>query len=56
MPLRTRSTPSPQIYRATADYSAAASKTLAELTELGYGDLPVCIARPELQLRLTTPS
>ena len=27
------------------NFSAAASKTLAELTELGYGDLPVCIAK-----------
>ena len=31
-----------KIYRADGvNYSAAASKTLAELTELGYGDLPV---------------
>ena len=30
-----------KIYRADGvNYSAAASKTLAELTELGYGDLP----------------
>ena len=34
-----------KIYRADGvNFSAAASKTLAELTELGYGDLPVCIA------------
>ena len=26
------------------NFSAAVSKRLAELTELGYGDLPVCIA------------
>ena len=29
------------------DYSAAASKTLAELTEMGYGNLPVCIAKTQ---------
>ena len=37
-----------KIYRADGvNYSAAASKTLAELTELGYGDLPVCIAKTQ---------
>ena len=29
------------------NYSAAASKTLAELTEMGYGNLPVCIAKTQ---------
>ena len=29
------------------DYSPAAQKTLAELTELGYGNLPVCIAKTQ---------
>ena len=37
-----------KIYRANGvNFSAAASKTLAELTELGYGDLPVCIAKTQ---------
>ena len=37
-----------KIYRADGvNYSASASKTLAELTELGYGDLPVCIAKTQ---------
>ena len=37
-----------KIYRADGvNYSAAASKTLAELTEMGYGDLPVCIAKTQ---------
>ena len=37
-----------KIYRADGvNYSAAVSKTLAELTELGYGDLPVCIAKTQ---------
>ena len=37
-----------KIYRADdVNFSAAASKTLAELTELGYGDLPVCIAKTQ---------
>ena len=37
-----------KIYRADGvNYSTAASKTLAELTELGYGDLPVCIAKTQ---------
>ena len=37
-----------KIYRAdSVNFSAAASKTLAELTELGYGDLPVCIAKTQ---------
>ena len=37
-----------KIYRADGvNYSAAASKTLAELTELGYGHLPVCIAKTQ---------
>ena len=37
-----------KIYRADGvNYSAAASKTLAELTELGYGNLPVCIAKTQ---------
>ena len=36
------------IYRADGvDYSPAAQKTLAELTELGYGNLPVCIAKTQ---------
>ena len=36
-----------KIYRADGvNYSAAASKTLAELTELGYGDLPSASPRP----------
>ena len=34
-------------YTDGVNYSAAASKTLAELTELGYGDLPVCIAKTQ---------
>ena len=37
-----------KIYRADdVNFSAAASKTLAELTEMGYGDLPVCIAKTQ---------
>ncbi len=37
-----------KIYRADGvNFSAAASKTLAELTELGYGELPVCIAKTQ---------
>ena len=37
-----------KIYRADGvNYSAAASKTLAELEELGYGKLPVCIAKTQ---------
>ena len=37
-----------KIYRAGGvSFSAAASKTLAELTALGYGDLPVCIAKTQ---------
>ena len=37
-----------KIYRADGvNFSAAASKTLAELTELGYGGLPVCIAKTQ---------
>ena len=37
-----------KIYRAgSVNYSAAAAKTLAELTEMGYGDLPVCIAKTQ---------
>lgn len=37
-----------KIYRADGvDYSAAARKTLAELTSLGYGKLPVCIAKTQ---------
>ncbi len=37
-----------KIYRADGvNFSAAASKTLAELTELGYGNLPVCIAKTQ---------
>ena len=37
-----------KIYRADGvNYSAAASKTLAELTEMGYGNLPVCIAKTQ---------
>ena len=30
-----------------SNFSAAASKTLAELTEMGYGNLPVCIAKTQ---------
>ena len=37
-----------KIYRADGvNYSADASKTLAELTEMGYGNLPVCIAKTQ---------
>ena len=37
-----------KIYRADGvNYSAAASKTLAELTDMGYGNLPVCIAKTQ---------
>ena len=37
-----------KIYRADGvNYSTAASKTLAELTEMGYGNLPVCIAKTQ---------
>lgn len=31
-------------------YSAAAEKSLAEITKLGYGDLPVCIAKTQYSL------
>ena len=49
MPLKDKiSAIATKIYRADGvNYSAAASKTLAELTELGYGDLPVCIAKTQ---------
>ena len=37
-----------RIYRADGvDYSPAAAKTLDELTAMGYGDLPVCIAKTQ---------
>ena len=37
-----------KIYRADGvNYTAAAKKTLDELTALGYGDLPVCIAKTQ---------
>ena len=37
-----------KVYRADGvDYSPAAAKTLAELTEMGYGGLPVCIAKTQ---------
>ena len=37
-----------KIYRAgNVSYSAAAKKTLDELTALGYGNLPVCIAKTQ---------
>ena len=37
-----------KIYRADGvSYSAAAKKTLDELTALGYGNLPVCIAKTQ---------
>ena len=37
-----------KIYRADGvDYSPAAAKTLDELTAMGYGDLPVCIAKTQ---------
>ena len=37
-----------KIYRAgSVSYSAAAKKTLDELTALGYGCLPVCIAKTQ---------
>ena len=37
-----------KIYRAgSVSYSAAAKKTLDELTALGYGSLPVCIAKTQ---------
>ena len=37
-----------KIYRADdVNFSSAASKTLAELTEMGYGNLPVCIAKTQ---------
>ena len=37
-----------KIYRADGvNFSTAASKTLAELTEMGYGNLPVCIAKTQ---------
>ena len=40
-----------KIYRADGvNYSAAASKTLAELTEMGYGNLPVCVAKTQYSL------
>ena len=49
MPLKDKiSAIATKIYRADGvNYSAAASKTLAELTEMGYGDLPVCIAKTQ---------
>ena len=37
-----------KIYRADGvDYSSAAAKTLDELTAMGYGNLPVCIAKTQ---------
>ncbi|MGN0974413.1 MAG: formate--tetrahydrofolate ligase, partial [Gemmiger sp.] len=37
-----------KVYRADGvSYSAAAAKTLAELTDMGYGNLPVCIAKTQ---------
>ena len=37
-----------RIYRADGvDYSRAAARTLDELTAMGYGDLPVCIAKTQ---------
>ena len=37
-----------KIYRADGvDYSAAAAKMLDQLTEMGYGNLPVCIAKTQ---------
>ena len=37
-----------KIYKADGvNYSAAAKKTLAELEAMGYGDLPVCIAKTQ---------
>ena len=37
-----------KIYRADGvDYSPAAARTLDELTAMGYGDLPVCIAKTQ---------
>ena len=49
MPLKDKiSAIATKIYRADGvSYSAAAAKTLAELTEMGYGDLPVCIAKTQ---------
>ena len=49
MPLKDKiSAIATKIYRADGvNYSAAAAKTLAELTEMGYGDLPVCIAKTQ---------
>ena len=49
MPLKQKvETIAKKIYRADGvNFSAAASKTLAELTELGYGNLPVCIAKTQ---------
>ena len=32
------------------NYSAAASKTLAELTDMCYGNLPVCIAKTQYKM------
>ena len=37
-----------KIYRADGvNYTAAAKKTLDELTTLGYGNLPICIAKTQ---------
>ena len=37
-----------RVYRADGvDYSPAAARTLDELTAMGYGDLPVCIAKTQ---------
>ena len=37
-----------KIYRAdSVNYSAAAKKSLDEITAMGYGDLPVCIAKTQ---------
>ena len=49
MPLKDKiSAIATKIYRADGvNYSAAASKTLAELTDMGYGNLPVCIAKTQ---------
>ena len=49
MPLKDKiSAIATKIYRADGvNYSAAASKTLAELADMGYGNLPVCIAKTQ---------
>ena len=40
-----------EIYGATGvNYTAAAKKQLAKLTELGFGDLPVCMAKTQYSL------